>query len=101
MAPITNIRFGEAADAYMVAAPSSRSGQDVRIIDPGIDRMTMQSASGSTPMASAWRTPVVILVCGCLISAINFGPRAALGLFLTPMTSANSWSREVFSLRSK
>jgi MFS family permease len=60
--------------------------------------MTVQSASGSEPMASAWRTPMVILVCGCLISAINFGPRAALGLFLTPMTSANSWSREVFSL---
>jgi MFS family permease len=98
MAPITNIRFGEAADAYMVAAPSRRSGQNVRMIEPGIDRMTMQSASGSAPMAAAWRAPMVILVCGCLISAINFGPRAALGLFLTPMTSANSWSREVFSL---
>jgi len=41
---------------------------------------------------------MVILVCGCLISAIGFGPRAALGLFLTPMTAANSWNREVFSL---
>jgi MFS family permease len=41
---------------------------------------------------------MVILVCGCLIGAVGFGPRAALGLFLTPMTAANSWSREVFSL---
>jgi MFS family permease len=41
---------------------------------------------------------MVVLVCGCLIGAIGFGPRAALGLFLTPMTAANSWSREVFSL---
>ena len=41
---------------------------------------------------------MVILVCGCLIGAIGFGPRAALGLFLTPMSAANGWSREVFSL---
>jgi MFS family permease len=60
--------------------------------------MAVQLAPGSTPAVGAWRTPMVILVCGCLISAIGFGPRAALGLFLTPMTAANSWSREVFSL---
>ena len=41
---------------------------------------------------------MVIIICGCLIGAIGFGPRAALGLFLTPMSAANSWSREVFSL---
>jgi MFS family permease len=41
---------------------------------------------------------MVILVCGCLIGAIGFGPRAALGLFLTPMSLAHGWSREVFSL---
>jgi len=29
---------------------------------------------------------------------IGFGPRATLGLFLTPMSSANGWDREVFSL---
>ena len=41
---------------------------------------------------------MVMIICGCLIGAIGFGPRAALGLFLTPMSAANSWSREVFSL---
>ena len=41
---------------------------------------------------------MVILICGCLIGAIGFGPRAALGLFLTPMSAANGWSRDVFSL---
>jgi len=60
--------------------------------------MAVQSAPRSAAVAGAWRTPMVILVCGCLIGAIGFGPRAALGLFLTPMTAANSWSREVFSL---
>jgi MFS family permease len=41
---------------------------------------------------------MVILICGGLIGAIGFGPRAALGLFLTPMSAANGWGREVFSL---
>jgi MFS family permease len=45
-----------------------------------------------------WRTPLVIIVCGCLIGAIGFGPRAALGLFLSPMSSAYSWTRDVFAL---
>jgi len=29
----------------------------------------------------SWRTPAVIVVCGCLISTIGFGPRATLGFF--------------------
>jgi len=49
-------------------------------------------------MVSVWRTPLVILICGGLIGSIGFGPRAALGLFLTPMSAANGWSREVFAL---
>jgi MFS family permease len=46
----------------------------------------------------SWRTPAVIVVCGCLISMIGFGPRSTLGFFLTPMSSAHGWEREVFSL---
>jgi MFS family permease len=45
-----------------------------------------------------WRTPAVIIVCGCLIALIGFGPRSAFGLFLTPMSSANGWGRDVFAL---
>jgi MFS family permease len=44
-----------------------------------------------------WRTPAVILLCGCLIGAIGYGPRSALGLFLTPMSQVHGWNREVFS----
>ena len=47
---------------------------------------------------SVWRTPLVILVCGCLIGLIAFGPRSTFGFFLTPMTVANGWGRDVFSL---
>jgi MFS family permease len=47
---------------------------------------------------SRWRTPLVILICGCLIGVISFGPRSAFGFFLTPMTAAHGWGRDVFAL---
>jgi len=47
---------------------------------------------------NAWRTPLVILVCGCLIGLIGFGPRSTFGFFLSPMTAANGWGRDVFAL---
>ena len=45
-----------------------------------------------------WRTPIVVVVCGCIIAMISFGPRSSLGFFLTPLSSANGWGREVFAL---
>jgi len=44
-----------------------------------------------------WRTPLVILLCGCLIMTISFGIRAGFGLFLRPMSLDYGWGREVFS----
>ncbi len=46
----------------------------------------------------SWRTPLVIVLCGCTISMIAFGPRSAMGLFLTPLSAEHGWSREVFAL---
>ena len=40
----------------------------------------------------------ILLVAGCTIAALSFGPRAALGLFLSPMSEANGWGRDVFAL---
>ncbi len=45
-----------------------------------------------------WRTPLVVLLCGCLIGVLGFGARAGLGFFLTPMSSAHGWGRDVFAL---
>jgi MFS family permease len=45
-----------------------------------------------------WRTPIVILMCGCLIGVLGFGPRSSFGFFLAPMSSANGWGRDVFAL---
>src|SRR6478736_6589684 len=52
----------------------------------------------SAARALGWRTPAVIILCGCLISLIGFGPRSAFGFFLTPMSQANGWGRDVFAL---
>ncbi len=48
-----------------------------------------------------WRTPAVVIVCGCLIAMLSFGPRSALGQFLTPMSMRIGWGRDVFSLRAR
>jgi MFS family permease len=48
-------------------------------------------------MERSWRTPFVVLLCGCLIMTISFGIRAGFGLFLQPMALEYGWGREVFS----
>jgi MFS family permease len=58
----------------------------------------MSIGTALLPRLASWRTPTVIVVCGCLISTIAFGPRSALGLFLTPMSATNGWGRETFAL---
>jgi MFS family permease len=45
-----------------------------------------------------WRTPLVILLCGCVIATLGFGPRSSLGLFLTPMSNEHGWGRDIFAL---
>jgi MFS family permease len=47
---------------------------------------------------TGWRTPLVIIVCGCLISLLSFGVRAGFGLFTAPISETHLWNREVFAL---
>jgi MFS family permease len=47
---------------------------------------------------SAVRSIPLVLVAGCAIAAISFGPRSTMGFFLTPMSSENDWGREIFAL---
>ena len=49
-------------------------------------------------LPTSWRTPLLVIIAGCLISVVGFGIRSALGLFLEPMTVARDWSRETFGL---
>ena len=50
------------------------------------------------PTAATWRTPLVIVVCGCLIGMLTFGPRSIFGFFMQPMSSEFGWGRDVFAL---
>ena len=63
------------------------------------DERERQVPPPSTVVRTAtWRTPVVILLCGCLIALVGFGARSGLGFFLAPMSQENGWGRDVFSL---
>ena len=53
--------------------------------------------SESGAMAATWRTPALVIGFGCLITLIAFGPRSTLGFFLTPLSNANHWGRDVFA----
>ncbi len=51
-----------------------------------------------TSAANNWRTPLVIIVCGCIIALLSFGPRSSLGFFVQPMSREFAWGRDVFGL---
>src|SRR6478609_8911902 len=52
----------------------------------------------SAPFARSRFSPELIVVSGCLIALITFGPRASAGLFQIPMTTEFGWGRDTFSL---
>ena len=47
---------------------------------------------------SNWRTPLVVIICGCIIALLSFGPRSSLGFFVQPMSREFAWGRDVFGL---
>ncbi|MEM6712091.1 MAG: MFS transporter [Pseudomonadota bacterium] len=49
--------------------------------------------SGSTNL-----TLIVVIIAGCVIALLSFGPRSSLGLFLVPVTETRGWTREIFAL---
>jgi len=65
--------------------------------------MTSQpkSSAFNTPQSAtapgAWRTPALVIGAGCLVALIAFGPRSTMGFFLTPLSNANHWGRDVFA----
>ena len=87
---ITNFRFGPGGRATkygLVIAPRRRV--------PG---SLMSTATAPAPLKLAsWRTPAVLIAAGCAIALIAFGPRSALGQFLTPLSFEYGWGREAFS----
>ncbi|MCY4086971.1 MAG: MFS transporter [Actinomycetia bacterium] len=45
-----------------------------------------------------WQKVAMVMVAGCLISLVGYGVRSSFGLFLSPMTIDQDWSRETFAL---
>src|SRR5450759_4449204 len=89
MARITIIRLARPTGS-IGSGPINSAGE--------IPTMTLQGAVAKSAAGVGWRTPMVVIICGCLISMISFGPRSSLGFFLTPLSQANHWEREVFAL---
>jgi MFS family permease len=50
------------------------------------------------PGPVTWRTPLVIIICGCAIALLSFGPRSSLGFFIQPMSREFLWGRDIFGL---
>jgi MFS family permease len=40
---------------------------------------------------------MVVVICGCAIATLAFGPRSSLGIFMTPLSMTNGWSLGIFS----
>ena len=59
--------------------------------------MTKSPTTASAVSSLTWRTPAVVLIIGCLVAVVAFGPRSTLGFFMTPMGSANGWGRDLFA----
>jgi MFS family permease len=55
------------------------------------------AAKPAIARAASWRTPAMIVACGCLIAVISYGPRSSFGFFMRPMTADNAWGRDVFA----
>jgi MFS family permease len=60
--------------------------------------MSSPSVAEKSATGLGWRTPAVVVLCGCLIAMISFGPRSSLGFFLAPIGQANHWGRDIFSM---
>src|SRR5271154_2708423 len=56
------------------------------------------TADNLRPASGTWRTPLLIIVCGCAIALLSFGPRAGLGFFVQPMSREFAWGRDIFGL---
>src|SRR5215471_2095561 len=59
---------------------------------------SMTTTATSAPQTLGWRTPAVIIVCGCLMAILTFGPRSTFGFFLQPLSTELSIGRDVFAL---
>jgi len=63
-----------------------------------MEGLSLATTTPARDPAPSWRTPALVVVCGCLISMLAFGPRSSMGLFITPLSETHGWGRDVFAL---
>ena len=56
--------------------------------------MTLAAPTSRTAKTVPW----LIIICGCIIAALTFGPRSAMGFFQLPMLAEKGWDRTTFGL---
>src|ERR1700675_2537011 len=61
------------------------------------NRLDPSQSGAAAGVAGTWHTPALVIGMGCLITLIAFGPRSTMGFFLTPLSNANHWGRDVFA----
>jgi MFS family permease len=59
---------------------------------------TTPAGTTPAPLLSFLKNPLVLVIAGCMIAIVTFGPRSAFGFFLTPMSAQHGWGRDVFAL---
>src|SRR5580692_10091006 len=69
-----------------------------RALFQGICMASVEIEQRRLPDTAGWRTPLLIIVCGCAIALLSFGPRSALGFFVQPMSREFTWGRDIFGL---
>jgi len=57
--------------------------------------MTQQATSTTKTQRDL---PILLVICGCLIAMLTFGPRSAMGFFQDPMLAMRGWDRTTFGL---
>ena len=60
--------------------------------------MTVTASELRPSQGIGWRTPLVIIICGCAIALLSFGPRSSVGFFIQPMGRELALGRDVFGL---
>lgn len=55
-------------------------------------------ASATSPGLMRSNSYLLVILCGCAIACLTFGPRSTSGLFLAPISESNAWGRDVFAL---
>jgi MFS family permease len=78
-------------------ATTYRSGWLAGFVAPLSGTFMTTIAASTAAKPAVRRSPWLLIGLGCLIALVAFGPRSALGQFLSPLSFDRGWGRETFS----